>query len=143
MGQEGERSRWTWGDWVLLALPLLSLPVVADRVGDLPASDRAGAWAGFAAAAAAGLAIGSVFVRKLRREGVPSDPAERARNRRRNTILAFVFGGLSIVFSATVGGSVEVVAMGAAFGLLLVVMIGYAVHVARGRDATERTRSAG
>jgi hypothetical protein len=136
MGDEGKTPCWTWGDWFLLALPLVSLPVVADRVGDLAPSERSDAWLGFAVAAVAGIAIGSIFVRKLGRDGIPEDAATRNRNRRRNSIIAFVFGGIAIALSRVLSESVQVIGMGAAFGLVVVVMVGYGIHVSRRRDAS-------
>lgn len=133
-GEGRVRGRWTWGDWVLLALPLAVLPVVAGNVGAMPAQERSTGWTLFLGSAAAAAGIAGAFVYRFLTKGGSPDPAAQRQNRTRNTGLAVTFGIAALFFVRRAADAPRLVAMGLAFGSLTVTMLGYAFHVLRTRD---------
>ena len=137
-GEGKGRRSWTWGDWVLLALPFAAIPVVADIVGTMPPDERGTAWTLFLAAAGAAFAIGGAFVYRFLKDEERPDAEKQERNRRRNTALAVAFALGGFVFARRGGESARLVAMGLAFGGVVVTMLGYAVHVVRRPGRTQK-----
>jgi hypothetical protein len=120
---------WTWGDWVLLAVPLLLVVYAAVDAGGLPQTARADAkrafwWAWLGGAIVAGVwGLGYLVAGQRWRRS----PASRRRHRAAIVWAAPFLGVAGALLINVVAGSARFAFFGAASGFMLAVMVGYAI----------------